>query len=369
MEIQHPASPRELADALATAAAAKKPVHLGGRFTKRRLGGPLPPEGVTISTAGLQRILEYDSADLTLSVEAGYPYAELQRVLAEKRQMLALDPPFAATATIGGVVAANCSGPRRRLHGTARDVVIGMQIAGMDGKITQSGGMVVKNVAGLDTGKLHIGALGTLGAMAVVNFKLLPLPIATRTFLKSFETAGDAVAARDALLRSILQPMAIDLVNPSAAAALGFQGFCVLVEAGGNTSLLDRYQRELAGYAVVDDAIWAKVTGYTEAFLQQHARGCVVRISTQLTELGTVLAKFNGPLIARAASGVAYAYCEQPPAFMPPFPAVVEYSPEVREPNLELWPNAGKDIEIMLKIKQMLDPQHLLNKGRLYGRI
>lgn len=369
MDILYPASPRELADALATANAERKPVHLGGAFTKRRMGGPIDESGVTISTARMTKILQYNAADLTLSVEAGFPYAELQRVLAENGQMLPLDPAFGARATMGGVVASNSSGPRRRLHGTARDIVIGMQIAGMNGKITQSGGMVVKNVAGLDTGKLQIGALGTLGAMAVLNFKLLPLPVGVRTFIRSFETAGDAVAARDALLESILQPLALDLVNPAAAAALGLRGYCVLVEAGGPPRLLDRYQRELAGYSVVDDALWTKVTGFTEAFLDRHPRGCVVRLSTQLRELGTVFTKFNGPLIARAATGVSYAYCEQPPAFMPPFPCVVEYSPEPREAGLELWPNAGADFSIMQKIKQMLDPEQLLNKGRYYGRI
>lgn len=333
------------------------------------MGGAIDESGITVSTAKLNKILQYNAPDLTLSVEAGYPYAELQNVLAENRQMLPLDPAFAARATIGGVVASNSSGPRRRLHGTARDIVIGMQIAGVDGKITQSGGMVVKNVAGLDTGKLHIGALGTLGAMAVLNFKLLPLPVATRTFVRSFETAGDAVAARDGLLESILQPMALDLLNPLAAQAVGLQGFCLLVEAGGTPRLLDRYERELSGFTVGDDALWPRVTGFTEKFLDTHARGCVVRISTQLRELSAVLSKFNGPLIARAASGVAYAYCEQPPSFLPPLPCVVEYSPAVREPGLELWPNPGADLAIMRKIKQMLDPNELLNKGRYYGRI
>jgi len=364
-----PDSPRQLADALATAARERKPVHLGGRFTKRRLGGAIDESGVTISTAGLRRVLQYNSADLTISVEAGLPYAELRQILAEKQQMIPLDPPFGGEATIGGIIASNTSGPRRRLHGTARDLVIGMEVAGLDGKLTQSGGMVVKNVAGLDTGKLHIGALGSLGAITVLNFKLLPLPVDTRTFVRSFATAGDAVAARDALLESILQPMAMDLVNPQAAKWLGLEGYCLLVEAGGNRALLDRYQRELAGYQVVDGAIWAQVQSLTERFLAQHARGCVVRLSTQLRQLATVLDKFNGPLLARAGNGVAYAYCEQPPAFMPPFPAVVEFSPEPRDPNLVLWPNAGRDLELMQKVKQMLDPGLLLNKGRLHGRI
>ena len=86
--------------------------------------------------------------------------------------MVPLDPPFSAGATVGGVVASNSSGPRRRLYGTARDLVIGMQFATLEGKLVQSGGMVVKNVAGLDMAKLMIGSFGTLAAIAVVNFKL-----------------------------------------------------------------------------------------------------------------------------------------------------------------------------------------------------
>ena len=97
--------------------------------------------------------------------------------------MVPLDPPFADQATVGGVVAANSSGPRRRLYGTARDMVIGMRFATLEGKLVQSGGMVVKNVAGLDMAKLMIGSFGTLAAIAVVNFKLVPMPEAERSFL------------------------------------------------------------------------------------------------------------------------------------------------------------------------------------------
>ena len=88
-------------------------------------------------------------------------------------------------ATVGGMVAANISGARRRLYGTARDLVIGMKFATLDGKLVQSGGMVVKNVAGLDMGKLMIGSFGTLAAIASVNFKLQPRPAVARTILFS----------------------------------------------------------------------------------------------------------------------------------------------------------------------------------------
>src|SRR5207253_9710732 len=122
-----------------------------------------------------------------------------------------LDPPFAANATIGGIVASNGSGPRRRLYGTARDLVIGMKFATLEGKLIQSGGMVVKNVAGLDMGKIMIGSFGTLAAIAGVDFKLLPRPAAEASLLLSFETLDDAIATRDRVLTGAMAPVAIDL--------------------------------------------------------------------------------------------------------------------------------------------------------------
>ena len=139
------------------------------------MAGPSPrADGACLDARRCSRVLQYEPHDLTISVEAGLPWCELTRVLAENRQMVPLDPPFADAATVGGVVAANSSGPRRRLYGTARDLVIGMKFATLEGKLVQSGGMVVKNVAGLDMAKLMIGSFGTLAAIAVVNFKLLP---------------------------------------------------------------------------------------------------------------------------------------------------------------------------------------------------
>src|SRR6185436_12639955 len=170
MSAATPASPEELAAALSAAAAKKQTITLGGRFSKNKMAGPI------------------ERSDVTISVEAGLPWAELSRLLAENRQMVPLDPPFSGAGTVGGVVSANCSGPRRRLYGTARDLVIGMTFATVEGKLVKSGGMVVKNVAGLDMGKLMIGSFGTLAAIAVVNFKVLPAPQVERLFLLSFDT-------------------------------------------------------------------------------------------------------------------------------------------------------------------------------------
>src|SRR5271169_244686 len=195
-----PGSPEELAQHLAEANSRSQRIALIGNSTKARMGGPITPYDVAISTAGLNKILQYEPRDLTISVGAGISYCELSRVLAEQQQMIPLDPPFSERATIGGIVAANTSGPRRRLYGSARDMVIGMTFATLEGKLVRTGGMVVKNVAGLDMGKLMIGSFGTLAVITSLNFRLHPMPAGTRTFVQDFEQIAGVVTARDEVL-------------------------------------------------------------------------------------------------------------------------------------------------------------------------
>lgn len=380
-DLKQPENAAELAAAMGAAGAAGHRVELGGQFTKTRWGGPIGVSDARISTARMTRVLEYEPRDLTISVEAGMPYAELTAVLAGNRQMIPLDPPYAASATVGGVLAANQSGPRRRLFGTARDLVIGVQFATMAGKLVQAGGMVVKNVAGLDMGKLMIGSWGTLAAMATVNFKLIPQDKARRTFLLMFDSAQDALAERSRILQSVLQPAAVDLLNPAASARLERQGWLLAIGTGGSQALVDRYSRELASAESLEGeaerGFWHGVESFAESFLAGHPGGAVVRASTALQDLAAAVAGHDGPVVARAANGVAYLYhavapqsLAKPPGFWPSPDAhvVMEAGPADRKAET-LWPEPGNGFPVMEKIKQMLDPGHLLNKGRLYGRI
>jgi glycolate oxidase FAD binding subunit len=370
-----PKTPEDLASALSAAAAKKQTITLGGRFSKNKMAGPIERSDVTITTAGLARVLSYEPKDLTISVEAGLPWAELSRVLAENRQMVPLDPPFSGTGTVGGVVSANCSGPRRRLYGTARDLVIGMTFATVEGKLVKTGGMVVKNVAGLDMGKLMIGSFGTLAAIAVVNFKLLPMPQVERLFLLSFDTLEAAIAGRDALLNSVLQPSSIDLLNPAAAQIVGWPGHTLAVQAGGNALVIDRYEKELrqiGSLRVADEGAFASLQEFTPWYLATHANGAVVRISCTLSQLGDVFKSINAPIVARAGTGVCYVYFDNPEAaeaVNTARKAIMEFAPEAHKPKLNLWPAPGPDFELMKRIKHMLDPEHLLNRGRLYRQI
>jgi glycolate oxidase FAD binding subunit len=336
-----PETAEQLAESLREAASAHRTIRLGGNFSKDRLGGAPQPADVVISTSRLNRLLQYDPRDLTISVQAGMRFAELERILAEHRQMLALDPGWAEDSTVGGVVAANLSGPRRRLYGTARDMVIGMTFATLEGKLISSGGMVVKNVAGLDMAKLMIGSFGTLAAIAQVNFKVFPVPTESRAFVMEFPTAAAAFAERDRILRGVLQPSAIDIVNWPA-------GYRLLVHAGGNAKALDRYAREIPLAQACPESVWEEVREFTPRFLARNPEGRVVPFSRKLTEMSALVERLNVPIIARAGSGVIYAHFAQS-------------APEIER-------SAGDEHAMMTLVKEMFDPEHLLNRGRLYGR-
>jgi glycolate oxidase FAD binding subunit len=335
-----PENPEDLAALLREAACAHRTIRLGGNFSKDRLGGTPTPADVSISTASMNRLLQYEPRDLTVSVQAGMLYSDLVRILAESNQMLPLDPPWLRESTVGGVLAANLSGPRRRLYGTARDMVIGMTFATLEGKLINSGGMVVKNVAGLDMAKLMIGSFGTLAGIATVNFKVFPVPAASRTFVMEFSTAAGAFAERDRILKSVLQPSVIDIVNWP-------RGFRLVILASGNQAVLDRYARELPHATVADDAAWEANCEFSHRYLAANPGARVVAMTAPLSKMCPLAAKLEVPFIARAGSGVIYAH-------------YLKNAPEV---------SLASDFATMTKVKEMFDPERLLNRGRFHGRI
>ena len=295
--------------------------------------------------------------------------------------MVPLDPPFADGATVGGVIAANSSGPRRRLYGTARDLVIGIQFATLEGKLVQAGGMVVKNVAGLDMAKLMIGSFGTLAAITTVNFKLQPQPEVERSFVVPFDSAAATFAARDQVLRGQLQPAAMDVLSPGAAGGIGLHQWALALRVGGNAAAVQRYEREFARFAGTrafendnQRALWRHVEDFTPAFLKVNDDGAVVRASCTLKEIEAVMSSFPGAAIARAGTGVCYGYFERSAAAVDwlaaqRWKAVLEFASDDRRRTADLWPRTGGDLEIMRRVKGLFDPSNLLNRGRLYRRI
>ena len=243
---------------------------------------------VVLSTGGLGQILEHEAGDLTCTVEAGIRLSALNAALAPHGQMLALDPP--GDPTIGACLAANLSGPRRHRYGTMRDLVIGVTVVLGDGTVASSGGKVVKNVAGYDLAKLFCGSEGRLGLIARVSLRLHPQPAATSTVVAPVDSAEDAAAKAQAVLRSGLVPSAVDLHWPGRLALL-FEGSERAVAAQVETA------RELCGSRRAADEIWAEA-----GERQLRARG---RLSFAPGALAAVLAGLDEAVV-RVSAGVAY---------------------------------------------------------------
>jgi glycolate oxidase FAD binding subunit len=395
-EVQ-PASGEELAKTLRQAGERKQAIELGGAFSKRRMGGEITPPDIVISTRRLNRVLLYEPKDLTISVEAGLPYRDLQATLAAQGQMLPLDPPFAAAATIGGVVATNGSGPRRRRYGTARDMIIGLTMMTVGGQTVQSGGMVVKNVTGLDMAKLLVGSFGTLAAIASINFKVFPAPEQQRTFVASAPALDRLLALRAAILKSPLQPAAIDLLNPEAAEALGAplaRNYLLLLEVVSSHATVKRcksgYSQMASEHKISDftalegsgsDRLWDAVREFSARAGSAPPSTCLLRASTPPAQVGEIFRQaMNGtplPVVARAGAGVGYIACPNHEIAasclsrmrQEGLHVVVESSPPEAKNQLDLWQQPGPEFAVMQRIKQAFDPDHLLNRGRLFSRI
>ncbi len=208
---------------LAAASADGRTVVLHGHRTKLR---QLPDADnvVPISTRCLSTGLAHYAGDLVATVPVGQTLRTVNEELMRQRQWLPLDPPFANDATIGGIVAANDSGPRRQRYGNPRDLIIGIEVALPSGTVARSGGRVVKNVAGYDLARLFCGSRGTLGLITSVTFKLSPAAPASRTVVARFARAHQAADFAVALAADpSLTPSTLEVVAPDPRVLVRFE--------------------------------------------------------------------------------------------------------------------------------------------------
>jgi glycolate oxidase FAD binding subunit len=209
-----PTSSAEVGDLVRRAVAENQAVYPVGGGTMLDFGFPPTKPGVAIDMRALDRVIDYPARDMTITVQAGITIAKLQALLATEHQQLPIDVPLPEQATLGGAIAVNASGPRRYGYGTLRDYVIGITFINDEGHEVKAGGRVVKNVAGYDLMKLHIGALGTLGIVTQVTLKLKPLP-AMRAMFSCACAEAHLSELLDRLHASTTRSVSIELVTPS----------------------------------------------------------------------------------------------------------------------------------------------------------
>jgi len=198
--IHEPLSEEAAARLVQVAALTKSPFVIRGGGTRSLHAAP---EGADVLSArGLAGIVAYNPAEMTMTARAGTPLEVVEAALAEKRQMLAFEPPdlrgvlgSSGIPTIGGVFAANASGPRRLTAGAARDSLLGLRFVNGRGEVVKAGGRVMKNVTGLDLVKLLAGSHGALALITEVTFRLLPVPETAATILVSGLNDAEAAAA------------------------------------------------------------------------------------------------------------------------------------------------------------------------------
>ncbi len=399
-----PGTAEEVASVLRLAHAERLRVLPVGNSSQLDLGAPCPEADLTLCLRRLNRLRQYEPADLTASVDAGLTMAELSAALSAHRQWLPLGVPRPDRATVGGALATNTSGPFRVFYGAARDLVIGMRFATAEGKLVKSGGMVVKNVAGYDMAKLLIGSLGTLAVITDVNFKVFPHPT-TETTVLTFRSLADALEARSALLKSVVSPLALDLLDAAAAAlvenaaphALPGGEFLLAIAYGGVESVVQRCRREVValGQAARSEAsvnlageqeqrFWAAICDLPATFSATDPGSVRLKLSCALQEMRPLLelvlvpprpASTETALVARAGSGISYIYARggdlaafcrktQELALSLGAHAVIEFAPPAIKAQLDVWGPRRDDYPIMQKLKQAFDPYGILNPGR-----
>src|SRR5579859_5328860 len=383
--VLEPNDQQQLAAVLRLANEANLTIVPRGGGSKLSWGNPPSRADMILSTTRLNKVVEHVWADLTVSVEAGCTFQNLQSALAQHSQRLALDPLWPDTATIGGVLSTNDSGSLRMRFGPLRDLIIGVTVALPDGTLASSGGKVVKNVAGYDLPNLVTGALGTLGVITRAVFRVHPLQRNTRTLSVSFaelekmqrfllavqdsQLAHSALQARiakevepvldilfegteagidaqEAQLRAIARPVNV-FENPSTVWAASQD-----LWNSRDSAALAKFSTLPAAIARTMEAVRRTATSCEARWkLAIQATGIgMLRLEAQPENLHACLSELRHDLESAGGSFVIH----HRPASMPP---------------LDAWGQPGDALPLMRAVKKQLDPRNTLNPGRFVGGI
>jgi glycolate oxidase FAD binding subunit len=381
--VVEPGSIEELSDVMKLAAREGLAVAPRGSGTKMHIGDPPRRLDLIVSTARMNGVLEHTPGDQIVRLEAGIKLEDLQEYISGSDQMLAIDPPESG-ATIGGIVAANSSGPRRYRYGTVRDLIIGITVVLHDGTVAKAGGKVVKNVAGYDLSKLFTGSLGTLGVIATANFRLHPRPGAARTIAVEVTESQQAQAAAQAIVHSQVEATAIELhygENEKLLAVL-LESIPGGIEAKAETaSFLLKHFGEVRTLSDEETDFLGSLT----------PSEVVLKIGAPPVELGAVLESVLGAaerkglahprITGHAGTGVTFVgFSGENEAGAAGLVeemreiwvrrggnVTLQHAPLTLKQRVSTWDNGGDYLGLVRRVKEKFDPRGGMNPGRFLG--
>ena len=390
-DVLTPANEDEVAGIVADANRSRQPLAVVGGGTLTDLGRPTQTAR-TLQLSRLAGVTLYEPTELVLSARAGTPLAEIEKLLASKGQRLPFEPmdhrPLLGGTnepTIGGIVSANVSGPRRIQAGAARDSLIGLRAVTGKGEIVKSGGRVMKNVTGYDLVKFLAGSYGTLAVLTEVTFKVLPAPEAETTLVIS---GLEDVRAVEALSKALGSPFSV--TGAAHRPAFGREPARTFVRLEGFDASVAyqsaRLATDLSGFGAVECLGREASTGFWRGIRDGEFPDCdpktlIWRLSTKPANgpvvLDTIRKSFDcralydwggglvwiaggegndgGAAVIRAAVGAVGGH-----ATLVRAPRDVRGAIEVFEP---LDPAL---MALTRQLKQLFDPGGILNPGRMY---
>jgi len=384
--IVYPQTQTQLAEVMAIAHQHKWRVLTCGGGTKINWGGLAHRIDIIVSTIHINRLIEHAVGDLTVTVEAGIQFAQLQEILAKSNQAIALDPTTPALATIGGIIATADTGSLRQRYGGVRDHLLGITFVRADGQIAKAGGRVVKNVAGYDLMKLFTGSYGTLGIISQATFRVYPCPEASRTVVLTGQPEFISLAIAN-LKASALTPTHADLLSRQLVSRLGlcesmglivrFQSVSESVEEQSNQFLAIAQELGLDGtiYVGEDEVdLWRKLPEQIHSPAEESVitgkigvlPTAAVEILTQI-ELGLIHIGSGLGLVRLREEKEILALrqlCESHSGFL-----TVLTAPVKLKESVDVWGYSGNALNLMRGIKKQFDGNNILSPSRFVGGI
>ncbi len=356
---------------------------------------------LVVSTSKMNRVLEYEPADLTATVQAGCALTEFNQQAAKHRQFIPLDPFGQTHSTIGGIIASASSGPLRCAYGTPRDWLVGITVVHPNGGVTKAGGKVVKNVAGYDLCKLYTGSFGSLAMIAELSFKLRSLPPTEKTLVFY---AADAQSLCELALRisdSDVQPSAMELISPIEELGLPIESnrFALALRFLNEAETIESQLNDAARLGSDFDRVVLSATD-ADAFWRGYHKtetddrwAFNLRLSALPADLNAVLNDVNQLLPhtswrAHAGNGVLRVLAKEDlfadlqtkrrPKFIAELrhltqarggQLVVLEAPQAIKDQLDTWGDVGATARLMRELKNRFDPNAQLNPGRFVAGI